>query len=492
MKRLCLLLFFMMVIGTPMVAGAETRLNVLFIMVDDLRPELGCYGQTNVYSPRIDELASRGLVFEHAYCQQAHCRPSRLSLLSGCRPDTAGIWTKQDVRPALADKPFLPAHFRSHGYKCIGLGKLAHNNQESADSWSEPHAMPSNYPFEYRTRAGQALVAEKQRESSEAGLPDPFANVPANKRRGLPYECLEVSDSELGDGQIADEAIHALESFEGRPFFLGVGFLRPHLPFVAPKKYWDLYDPAVLPAVDPAAAHTGLPRLSATDSYELRTQYQGVPAKGAFPDQLNRNLRHGYLACVSFVDAQIGRILDALERLDLASNTVVVIAGDHGFHLGEIGLWCKATNFEAATRTVLIIHAPGMKAGGAKTNSLVELVGIYPTVCDLASLPKPSHLQGDSFAALLDDPSLKPIDGAFSQYSRGSNMGRAIRTQRYRFIEWRHQESGKLVGRELYDHESDSNETTNLAGQPEYAELIKSLSAKLQEATLLPSEASSS
>jgi arylsulfatase A-like enzyme len=483
MNRLVFLLCFP-TLGIPLVTGAETRPNVLFIMVDDLRPELGCYGSTHVRSPRIDEVASRGLVLERAYCQQAHCRPSRFSLLSGCRPDTAGIWTNQDVRPALADKPFLPAHFRRHGYYCIGLGKIAHNNQEDPACWSEPHRMPPNYSFEYRTRAGRALVAKMQREASAAGLPDPFADVPENIRRGRPYEILDVSDSELGDGQLADEAIAALESLAGRPFFLGVGFLRPHLPFVAPKRYWDLYDPAVLPAVDPHATHEGLPGLSANDSRELRMQYRGVPVKGAFPDRLNRKLWHGYLACVSFVDAQIGRILDALDRLDLASNTIIVIAGDHGFHLGEIGLWCKATNFEAATRTVLVIYAPGMKAGGAKTCSLVELLGLYPTLCDLAGLPKPDHLQGDSFAVLLDDPSLQPVDAAFSQYPRGSNMGRAIRTPRYRLIEWRHRDSGELLGRELYDHESDPDETTNLAGRSEYIELIEPLSARLQAARL--------
>lgn len=289
-----------------------TRPNVLFIMVDDLRPEPGCYGSACARTPHMDRLAGRGIVFERAYCQQAHCASSRFSMLSGCRPDTAGIWTNEDVRPKLADKTFLPAHFKNHGYHTIGLGKIAHNNWEDPSCWSEPHRMPPNYPFEYRTRAGKALVAQMQREAAAAGLPDPFAGIPENIRRGMPYESLDVDDSDLGDGQLADDAIAALERVRDRPFFLGVGFLRPHLPFVAPKKYWDLHDPAGLPKVDAHAQHGGLPGLSSNGSRELRTQYRGVPAEGPLPDELARNLWHGYLACASYVDAQVGRLLAAL------------------------------------------------------------------------------------------------------------------------------------------------------------------------------------
>lgn len=479
-----LLLLLLIPVQAAQAVEPESRPNILFIMVDDLRPELGCFGSRIAQSPRMDELASRGVAFQRAYCQQAHCQPSRYSLLSGCRPDTAEIWKKNDPRPALAGKPFLPAHFKNHGYESIGLGKIAHSGRfEEPTCWSQPHRMPPNYPFEYRTRAGQALVAKVQREAAAAGLPDPFEDTPANKRRGLPYESLDVLDNELGDGQLADEAIAALEQLGDRPFFLGVGFLRPHLPFVAPKRYWDLYDPQDFPKVDPNVERGGIPGLSANNSHELRSQYQGVPAKGPFSDELNRNLWHGYLACVSYVDAQIGRILDALERLDLDSNTIVVVAGDHGFHMGEIGLWCKATNFEAATRTPLIIHVPGNPAAGAKTDSIVELVGLYPTLCDLAGLPKPDHLQGESFAVLLDDPQLAPIKAAFSQYDRRNSMGRAIRTPQYRLVEWRDLNSGELQGRELYDHERDDLEATNLAESPEYSDVVESLSKRLQATT---------
>jgi iduronate 2-sulfatase len=473
------LLSLLLVIPCSHGLAAEDRPNVLFIMVDDLRPELGCHGFAHAITPRIDALAKRGLLFDRAYCQQAHCSASRFSMLSGCRPDTAKIWTNQDPREALRGTPFFPEHFKNHGYHTIGLGKIAHNNQEEPACWSEPHRMPENYPYEYRTRAGQALVARLQREAAETGLPDPFADVPANIRRGMPYESLEVEDHELGDGQLADAAIEALEKMERRPFFLAVGFLRPHLPFVAPKKYWDMQDLDKFPEIDPLAAHGGIPGMSSTDSRELRTQYRGVPASGPLPPELIQNLWHGYLACATYVDAQIGRILDTLERLQLADRTIVVLASDHGFHLGETGIWCKATNFEAAARVTLLVSAPGMKAAGGRTQSIVELVGLYPTLCELAGLPAPRHLQGASFACLLDDPSMEPVGVAFSQYPRGDNMGRAIRTDRHRLVEWRDRKTGQLAGRELYDLLTDPWETTNLSRQPEHGALIEELSERL-------------
>lgn len=463
------------------VTAADSRPNVLFLIVDDLRPELGCYGSAHVTSPHIDELASRSLLFERAYCQQAHCVSSRFSLLTGCRPDTAGIWTNRDVREQLREIPFLPAYFREQGYETVGFGKISHNSWEDPASWSEPHRMPENAPYEYRTRAGRALVERMQEEAAAAGRPDPFAGVPEKIRRGLPFESLEVGDSELGDGQIADAAIGALERLRDRPFFLGVGFLRPHLPFVAPRRYWDLYDPETLPAVPQNVALPGLPGLSHDYSRELRTQYREVPVRGPLSDDFTRDLWHGYLACVSYIDAQIGRILAALERFELEERTIIVLVSDHGFHLGESGTWGKATNFEAATRTVLVIRAPGMAAAGARTDSLVELVGLYPSLCDLAGLPRPDHLQGESFASLLEDPALTPVEAAFSQYARGGSMGRSVRTDRYRYVEWRRIDSGDLAGRELYDHDTDPKEKVNLADDPESHEIMARLAAMLPQ-----------
>lgn len=226
--------------GTSLSFAADTRPNVLFMLVDDLRPELGCYAVKRVVTPHLDRLADRGVVFERAYCQEALCMSSRFSMLSGCRPDTAQIWTNKDVRKQLSGKTFLPAHFKAHGYHSIGLGKVAHNGWEEPLCWSEPHFLPANYPFEYRTRAGQALVKKLQTEAAAGGRLDPFRKVPERIRRGLPVESLDVADNELGDGQLADEAIAVLRRVKDRPFFLALGFLRPQLPFVAPKKSFDL------------------------------------------------------------------------------------------------------------------------------------------------------------------------------------------------------------------------------------------------------------
>lgn len=466
--------------------AAETRPNVLFIIADDLRPELGCYGVKHVLTPNLDRLAAQGVRFERAYCQEAICMSSRTSMLSGCRPDTRGIWANRDVRPQLSDLPYLPEHFKNHGYHTVGLGKIAHSGWEVPSCWTEPHFLPANSPYECRTRAGRALVKKMQDEAAAAGRPDPFLDVPEEIRRGLPVESLDVADNELGDGQLADKAITVLRQMKQRPFLIGLGFVRPHLPFVAPKKYFDLYDPNKLPLTPVDTAPSAMPALAVNNSSELRTQYREVPAKGPVPEPLARHLLHGYLACASYVDAQIGRVLAELDRLGLGDNTIVVFTSDHGFHLGDLGQWCKATNFEVATRVPLIIRTPQMPAHGAKSRALVELVGIYPTLCDLANLPKPAHLQGASFASLLDEPDVQLFDAALSQFPRGDAMGRSLRTDRHRYTEWVDQMSGKVLARELYDHETDPNETVNLAMQSEHQELVETLAGRLRKAVHPP------
>ncbi len=463
-------------------AAEKPKPNVLFIAVDDLRPELGCYGRSHIVSPNIDRLASRGMVFERAYCQEAICMASRFSLLSGYRPDRKKIWTNRDVRHLMKDIAFLPKHFINHGYHTVGIGKIFHNGWEDKESWLEPHWMPENSPFEYRTRAGRALVEKIQKESLAAGKPDPFKNIPANIRRGKPYESLDVGDNELGDGQLADYAIATLNRVKDKPFFIGLGFLRPHLPFVAPGKYWDMYDPEKIRLAENSFKPKDAPAFATINSPELRSQYRGVPKDGPMDENLARNLIHGYYACVSYVDVQVGRVLDELDRLGLTENTIIVLFGDHGWHLGENGTWCKATNFESATRSALIISAPGMKAPGKKTSSLVEFVGIYPTLCDLADLPKPEHLEGDSFAKLLDQPGLELRKTAFSQFPRGEHMGYTMRTDRYRYTEWRRMDNSKVPDRELYDHLEDPQENVNLIHQTKYSETIRDLAATMDKA----------
>jgi len=466
----------MLAIPQKCYGARDSKPNVLFIAVDDLRPELGCYGRKQIISPNIDKLASQGLVFERAYCQQAICMSSRGSLLSGCRPDTGNIWTNRNVRNLLPETVFLPQHFKNNGYHTVGIGKIYHGGHEDALSWSEPSHYPESYKYVVRTKAGRALVERIRKEAMSSGKPDPYRNIPENLRRGMPYECLDVPDNELVDGEIADYAIKTLQRIKDRPFFLGVGFIRPHLPFVAPKKYWDLYDPERIELADNPFAPAGVPQIAMHNSSELRTQYVGVPKSGYIGDELSRQLIHGYYACVSYIDAQIGRLMNELDRLGLRDNTVVVLWGDHGWHLGDHGLWNKHTNFETATRSPLIMSAPGMKTRGKKTSSLVEFLGIYPTLCKLADLPLPSHLEGTSFAKLLDDPQLELRKAAFSQYPRGKGiMGYSMRTDRYRYTEWRDRKTGQLHVRELYDHQKDPKENVNVAKRPDYSQIIKEL-----------------
>ncbi|MHC4444947.1 MAG: sulfatase [Planctomycetota bacterium] len=462
-------------IGLETGVGTERKTNILFIAVDDLRPELKCYGQEQIISPNIDRLAQRGLVFERAYCQQAICMASRSSLLSGCRADTARIYTNRPTRKLLPNTVFLPQYFKNNGYHTEGLGKIYHNNHDDALSWSVPHWLPEHYKDSYVTKAGRKLLQRMRDEARSAGKKDPFQG----KRivRGMPWEIFDGPEDELPDAEIAGRAIEVLNEVKGKPFFLGVGFLRPHLPFVAPRKYWDMYEPGDIKLADNPFAPKDVPDIAMSQSSELRGQYRGVPQSGPIPDELSRRLIHGYYACVSFVDVQIGRVLNELNRLGLGGNTIIVLWGDHGWHLGDHGLWCKHTNFENATRSLLIVSVPGMKAAGAKTKALVEFVDIYPTLCELAGLPLPGHLEGTSFVPLLDNPRRQWKKAAFSHYPRGGYkvLGCSMRTDRYRYTEWRRLEDNQIVDVELYDYKSDPDENVNIAGRPGNAELEKRL-----------------
>lgn len=436
------------------------RPNVLFIAVDDLRPTLGCFGDRYVHSPHIDRLARRGVVFRRAYCQQALCSPSRTSLLTGLRPDTTRVYNlKASFRAALPDAVTLPQRFREHGWQAEEVGKVFHPGVDDLPSWSLPPWLPADLGSD----EGEATGAD--------------VDAPA------PYAAPEVADGDLPDGEIASYAIQRLEANRDRPFFLAVGFLRPHLPFVAPRKYWDLYDPAQLrmPRIDSPPA--GAPPFAGTDWNELR-RYSGIPATGPLTPEQTRSLIHGYYASVSYMDAQVGRVLRALDRLGLRKNTVVVLWGDHGFHLGDHGYWTKHTNYEAAVRVPVVVAAPGLAGEGLRCDRLVELVDLYPTVCQLCGLQTPQQLEGLSMAPLLRSPRRPWKQAVFTQYPRmqaGSrrNMGYALVTERYRYVEWSTPAPPGLVARELYDHRGDPGETRNLAAFPGHLQLLRELHRRL-------------
>ena len=446
-------------------AAPEEKLNVLFVAVDDLKPALGCYGDPLAKSPNIDKLAARGTAFTRAYCQQAVCSPSRSSLLTGRRPDSTKVWDLEThFRTALPDVVTLPQHFKAKGWHTQAFGKIYHGGFDDPPSWSVPTLAPRKPGV---GPEGQALVKKLKK-----GDPDDA------KIRGLPFEAPDVADTDLADGSVADQAIEALRANKDKPFFLAVGFLKPHLPFVAPKKYWDLWKPAEFQLADPAPID-GAPKWAPQFGGELR-QYHEVPRNGALPEELQRSLIHGYYAATAYMDAQLGRVLAELDALGLREKTVVVLWGDHGWHLGDHGMWCKHTNYEQAARAPLIVTAPGRRA--ATSSALVEFVDVYPTLAELCGLPLPEGLEGASFAPLLDDPGRAWKKAAFSQYPRGIAgtgrcMGYSMRTARHRFVAW---EAKGVAEYELYDLEKDPGETANLAKKPEHAELVKSLLAQLK------------
>jgi iduronate 2-sulfatase len=459
---------------------AATKPNILFLAVDDLRPELGCYGHGHIHSPNIDRIAKAGVVFTRAYCQQAVCSPSRSSLLTGTRPDTTKVYDLEThFRKALPDVVALPEHFKRNGYFVQGMGKLYHGSLDDPQSWSVPWTSPKTTHGAYALEANRAIVARKVAETR--ALKAQGKKPVRTRDYGPAYECADTPDNTFHDGALADMAVEALRALATRkePFWLGVGFIRPHLPFVAPKKYWDLYDPAKIRLAPNPFRPRNAPEYAVQEGGELRT-YDGVP-KGHLPDDMARTLKHGYYAATSYMDAQVGKVLDELDRLGLRDSTIVILWGDHGWKLGEHDAWCKHTCTENDANAPLLVSVPGMKTAGARTDALVEFVDIYPTLVELAGLPLPAHLEGASFKPVLDDPKRPWKPAAFNQYPRGKLMGYSMRTDRYRFTMWVDaKDHARVDAVELYDHPSDPQENENIAGRPDMAATVEKLTAQLR------------
>ena len=467
--------------------AATPRPNVLFFAVDDLRPEFGAYGAPHVRSPNLDRLAGRGVTFLRAYCQQAVCSPSRSSVMTGARPDSTKVWDLEThFRTAMPDVVTLGQHFKNHGYFVQGMGKIFHGGYDDAPTWSVPwqtpraqaYGLPENLALNQRQFEKQADDPGAKKKGAKKQPTRPGSRGPA-------FEGADVPDDTFVDGKVADLAVATLRDLSKKqtPFFLAVGFAKPHLPFVAPKKYWDLYDPAKIQLAPNKFRPQDAPEYAIQAGGEMRA-YHGIPP-GPIPDDLARQLRHGYYAAISYMDAQLGKVLDELDRLGLRDNTIVVLWGDHGWKLGEHDAWCKHSNAENDTNAPLLLAAPGLKSAGARSKALVEFVDIYPTLVDLAGLPLPAHLEGRSFKPVLENPDRPWKSAAFSQYPRNTGgtqlMGYSMRTDRYRFTAWQHRhDPAKVDAFELYDHRADPQENTNLANRPEHKALVAELHAQLR------------
>lgn len=437
------------------------RPNVLFIVVDDLRPELGCYGVELIKSPNIDKLAAESYFFERSYCNIPVSGASRASIFTGVRSHkntflTAASWMDKDAKDAIT----LPELLRNSGYYTATESKVFHHATDKVSSW------------DYRYR-----------EQNDSKDPDAWKDYVLFKKKGIKgektpaYECADVDDQGYIDGRTAERAIKKLRELKqsGKPFFYGVGFLKPHLPFNAPKKYWDLYNPDEIKLPENYRTDfPGIPQCAFHNSGELRT-YADIPKERLFDEKFAKNLIHGYYACVSYVDAQVGKVLDELKRLELDKNTIVILIGDHGWNLGDHAMWNKHCNFSTSIEAPLMIKLPGKK--GKKVKSVVEFVDIYPTVCELCGIEKPENqLQGESLLPAMEKPDKIVQDYAISKFKNGLTLI----TPQYTYTEWL-DANDNVRNRMLFDIKKDKYEDNNLSEKPEMASMVKEFSEMLRK-----------
>ena len=479
--------------------------NVLFIFSDDLRPELGCYGCKHIISPNIDRLAAMGCHFDRSYVQIAVCNPSRASMLTGMRPDELSVWgLDKHFRESNPDAVTIPQHFMAHGYHTAAIGKIYHNDKLDPASWSEPRLVIPGFPYDpdcvYVDNHNLEWLEQRKDElrgtERERRQVDEFGHW---YLKASATEMPDVPDDAYYDGAQTDVAIEKITELaaKDKPFFFGLGYYRPHLPFNVPKKYWDLYDREAIELAEYDMPPLGAPPLAMNTMKELRgyNDFSDCPSPGEgqlHPDHA-KLLRHGYFASVSYIDAQIGKVLDHLESLNELDNTIIVLWGDNGWKLGDYGSWGKMTNYEMDTRVPLIItlgNGRGSKQSGSQRDQIVESVDIYPTLCDLAGLPQPEGLAGDSFATHFDDASNEGKPYAFSQFLRygfwlnsddKEAMGYTVRSNDWRYVEWFYSDSDQCIAKELYDIKSQGLEQKNLVGDPAYAAIETKLAQVLAD-----------
>ncbi len=480
--------------------------NVLFISIDDLRTSLGVYEDPIVHSPHIDKLASEGITFREAFCQSAVCAPSRASLMTGVRPDSTRVWHLGDkFREINPQAVTMPQHFSKFGYRTVNIGKIFHNYMPDSISWDEPDLRPSQYlKKDWLKRDGETFYISEEVAKSQEIKRDSLLKLRPIRyadgwNTGPAWEAADVHDTMYYDGaqnELAKRAITRLSKSD-EPFFMGLGYFRPHLPFAVPKKYWDMYGPATMPLASNTNIPEGAPLQTMNSMYELR-HYDGFNHIGhptssyRMSEDTIRTLRQGYYASVSYVDALLGDLIRHLKEVGIYDNTIIVVWGDHGWKLGDHNSWGKMTNYNIDLKVPIIIRTPDQKNRGIQTHAITELVDLFPTICELAGITVPDYMQGRSLVPLMNDPNQPWKRAAFSQFHRRPKvsadgkryMGYSMNTKEYHYIEWyswNHKTGtrGELKNIELYDRANDPFEKANIADDPDMSSIKEELAAQL-------------
>jgi len=484
---------------TDTIEPSVKKPNILFIAVDDLRPELGIYGNKIIKSPNIDALGNDGVVFEKAFVQQAVCNPSRASVMTGLRPDYTKVWDLwTNFRDSIPDVVTLPQHLAKYGYVTTAIGKIYHNIFPDSLSWTEPKIFLKQFPFD----PDAYYVSEENLEIQKQRIQDRIDDNKKPKKDRFGHYYVKANATEIIDGPDSlyydgAQNIKALDKIEGlakgdKPFFFGIGYYRPHLPYNAPKKYWDLYHADSIPSASNPYIPSNIPAFSVNTNLEIRgyANYKDTPSplEGSLDEERSKHLKHGYYASVSYVDKLIGDLIKKLKELNIYDNTIIVLWGDHGYKLGEHNAWAKFTNYKIDTHAPLIIKSHKMAHNGHKVNAFAEFVDIYPTLCDLTDTPLPDHLQGSSQLPLIDKSSLKGKEEVYSQFLKESywavpegneQMGYSILTSDHHYIYWMNWKTKEFTSDELYDLKNDPEENNNVSNNPENMEVISVLKDKL-------------
>lgn len=481
--------------------------NVLFISIDDLRPTLGAYGDSIVISPNIDQLASEGMTFRQTFSQVAVCAPSRASLMTGVRPDSTRVWHLGDkFREINPDAVTMPQYFSKFGYHTVNLGKIFHNYMPDSVSWDEPDLRPARYLRpDWLARDGETFYISEEVQRSQVVKRDSLLKLRPIRyadgwNTGPAWEAADVHDTMYYDGaqnELTKKTLTRLAKME-QPFYMGLGYFRPHLPFAVPKKYWDLYDPQEIPLADNPNVPENIPGYTLNSMYELR-HYDGFSHIGhpessfRMPEDTTRILRHGYYASVSYVDALLGDLITHMKDIGIYDNTIIILWGDHGWKLGDHNSWGKMTNYNIDLQVPMIIRYPDQENRGAKTFEITELIDMFPSLCEIAGIDVPDYLQGRSFLPLIKDPQRPWKKAAFSQFHRRPKeaadgkrcMGYSINTKEYHYIEWYTWDPetgtrGEIKSKELFDRLKDPHETTNIANDITQAQIVEELSQSLE------------